>query len=213
MRDDFASLICNAPGARVLGVRMQPFSFGHLLLLKAQLPEANAFVSETFPHYEDLIAAAFICAHTWEENHELRRKPFQRWLRLKVWGGFVALATWLAQKLNRPLPFNVLDEILAFKVYADAAQELPQYRQPKPGACKHLYSEWDTRLYAYLRSVNYSHAEAMNLPLLIAHRLFVAHLEDANKMEFKSQFDLGIEERMSKMLDNMPELPPMEGRN
>lgn len=183
--DSFASIMVQPPVIRCIGVEMRPFSLGHHLLLEH---ERSPFViGGSFPSYADLIAAAFTCAHTWEENLALRRSPRRMKLRAWVWGRLAG-------------NFDVAVEILHINQYIRDAEIIPEQRKSKPGTSRYLFSDWPTRLLAHLLSLGYSESEALNLPLAQANRLFVAHLEVNGMADFVSERDDPITRALTKCL-------------
>lgn len=149
---------------------MRPFSLGHLCALShLQSP----FVSGELPDFDSLVEAAYVCAGTWRQN----RRRIQRldWLD--------RLTVWLWGKLAGR--FDIMPEMAALSQYIRAACEIPEARKPKHG--RRLYSEWNTRLYSHLRSLGYSDVDAMDMPLELAQKLFVAHLEETGSTEFMTE--------------------------
>lgn len=187
MTADFATLLVEPPRVRCLGVVLQPFALGHLLTLRAI---GSRFVIGEFPLFEDLIAGAFICAHTWEENQMLLRSKWRRNARLKMWG-------WLAGRFDVPANLVALDS------HIRSGQELAETVKSRGASTRYLVSEWEARLFAYLRSIGYSDSEILNMPLLRAHALFVAYLEENNLMEFKSRRAIAVEDRMTQLVEEM----------
>lgn len=129
----------------------------------------SSFASGTFPGYDDLVAGAFVCAHTWEENQMLLRSPFRRWLRLRTWGVFAG-------------KFDVPAAVLAFHAYVRDGAEFPDVVS-KPGEMKALAMPHLARLYLFLRGNGFSETEAMNMPLRVANLLYCAEAEQAGRLE------------------------------
>lgn len=181
---DFATQMVDPPRVRCIGVEMIPFSLGHLLLLRRM---RNRFVTGEIPVFEDLVSAAFICAHTWEENRKLWRSPLRRWLLLKTWG-------LLAGK------FDILENIVAMKAYVSVSERTPEQRKGAGGS-REIFAEWETRLFNFLLSIGYSESEALNLTLCRANLMFCAHLESEDSATFKSRAAYAREDRMSQILE------------
>jgi hypothetical protein len=185
MTADFARQIVDPPRVRCIGVELQPFSLGHLFILKEL---GNPVIYHNgFPTYEHLIAAAIVCAHTWEENQKLLRSRFRRWLIAKVWGLFAG-------------KFDIAKETVRLKAYVINGMDFPEIKPPKRNSCRHLFSDDDTRLYSFLR-LRMTHSEAMNFPLRAANLMWSAHLEESGLLELKSQRDYDIEEKMIRILE------------
>lgn len=168
MQDEFARALLSPPQPIIIGVRMQPFSLGHRLLLE-QIGSAFAAL-DRFPLFDDLIASAFICAHSWEENKRLRKSRFGRWMRLKIWGS-------LAGKFNIPLA------TIQFTQYAQDALRPPYDQQEHAGGMRELGAPESARLYLFLRGRGFSEAEAMDIPLTAAHWLYAAEMEIQGKID------------------------------
>jgi hypothetical protein len=192
---DFATQMVDPPRVRCIGVDLLPFSVGHELLLRKI---GNAFVVGGFPTYEHLVSAAFICAHTWEENQKLLRSRARRWLTLRAWGMAAG-------------KFDVAAQTVALFDYIRHAREIPETKPAKGSGVRHLVSEWDARLFAYLRLIGYSDSEILNMPLQRANLLFVAHLEEAGLMECRSRRDLRVEEQMIRLVEEMERAGAKEG--
>lgn len=186
---DFATQMVEPPRVRCIGVELQPFSLGHYLILREM---GNAFlVPKCVPPYEHFSAAAFVCAHTWEQYHRLNRWYLQWWMLLQVraWGR-------MAKK------FNVLKEILSLKDYIQSQMDLPEKARSR-GGTRYLFSDWETRLFCYLRSIGYTESQALNMPLSRANLMFCAHLEESGTMEFKSRRQYSVEDRMTRIVEEM----------
>lgn len=184
----FASLLVEPPTVRCIGVQMLPLSLGHQVILQAE--QSPFVVGGRLPMYDDLIVAAFVCAHTWKENQTLRRSPFRRWIRAKVWG-----------KLSGN--FDVAENILALASYIRDADEIPEQKASAQGSVKYLFSDWTTRLYKFLRSIGMAHIEAMDTPMIVANRLFIAHLEENTSADFKTSRNDPVIDAMSRMLEKL----------
>ena len=183
---DFASNIIAPPRPRCIGVAMQPYCLGHHLRLTAA--ESPFVTGKGFPGYEDLILAALICAHTWDEGEQLLRSRWRMWFTLKVWGFFAG-------------NFDVLESLAAMAKHVRESLQIPETKTQKKGSVRHLFSDWETRLYTFLRSHGLSHVEAMNTPMTIANLMFCAHMEETGGMEFKSKLDYDIDDALTRACD------------
>lgn len=173
MEEAFASAIVNPPQPIIIGARMQPYSLGHHLLLSHF---RSAFVTrEGFPQFEDLIAGAFVCANTWEENQKLLRAPFRRWFTLKVWGLFAG-------------KFDVARAIVALSRYIADGERYPvEIENPTSDqSSRQLYAPTSARLYRFLRASGFTETEAMNMPLPVAKFMDAATAEEAGTLEIQS---------------------------
>jgi|GEM_PF-4011282 len=185
MQQTFASAVVQPNPVRCIGVPLKPFSLGHLLLLRQM---ESAFVIGGRCSYPDFIATAFICVHSWEENLRLLRQPFRRWLFCKVW-------SLLAGQFNVPIQVQVLAH------HINAARETPEQKSGKPGCTRYLHSEWETRIYKFLRSIGCEHVEALDMPLAVANALFISQLEEDEKAEFKVLRDDPVTRALAAVLD------------
>lgn len=166
MERDFSSALIAPATPTIIGVPMRPFSLGHRLMLEEC---DSSFVLGEFPTYADLVAGAFICAHTWRENQMLMRSSFRRWLRLRTWGLFAGR-------------FDVPAALLAFHAYVRDGAEFPEVVE-KPGEMKPLAMPHSARLYLFLRGHGFSEAEAMDMPLRAANVLYCAGAEQDGRLE------------------------------
>lgn len=180
METEFASALLAAPQPVVIGVRMRPYALGHHLLL-TQI--GSAFVTrDRIPLFDDLIASACICAHSWEENQKLLRSSWRRWLTLKVWGT-------LAGKFDIPAAVESLFD------YVSKGEQYPaDIDAPKGDSFRELYAPPSARLYFFLRSNGFSESEAMNMPLPCAKWLDAARAEELGHVNF-------ISDRVKSVID------------
>jgi hypothetical protein len=184
MDEAFASLMVQPPTVHCVGVEMRPFSLGHYLLLSH---ERSPFVSDgALPLFGDLIYAAFVCRHGWRDNLALRRSRFGRLVILRTWGLLMRR-------------FNIAEEIARMALYVRGAMEMPPVKETDNG--RYLFSDWSTRVFAHLLSLGYTEAQAMDTPLAVANRLFIAHIEQAGLAEFKVKRDDKYTRAMSRILD------------
>lgn len=182
---DLAIQMVEPQRVRCIGVDLQPYSLGHYFILRAM---GNSFAVCGFPLYADLISAAFVCAHTWEENQKLLRSRWRRSMRLRVWGI-------LAGK------FNIIAQSAILFSHIYESSKLPE--TASNGGVRHLLSEWHTRLFVYLRGIGYSDSQILNMPLATAQTLFIAYLEDEDKVTFKSRQRLEVEAEMTRIVEEM----------
>lgn len=181
---DFAAQMVDPPRVRCLGVEMKPFSLGHSLLLWRI---RNRFATRETPAFEDLVSAAFICAHSWEENQKLLRSPFRRWLTLKIWG-------LMAGK------FDVAENIVSMQAYLNEANRIPEQRKGR-GGTRELFADWYTRLFNYLRFIGYDDSQILNMPIARANLMFCAWLEHEEAATFKSRSAIAREDLMTRILE------------
>jgi hypothetical protein len=172
MQQDFASAMVQPRVVRCIGLPLKPFSLGHLLLLRHL---DSAFVTGGQKTYNDFLTAVFVCAHSWEENQKILRSRFRQWLQVKVWSAFAG-------------NFNI-------------ARETPEQKDGKPGATRYLVSEWEARIYKFLRWVGCSHIEALDMPLAVAQAMFIAELEEGERASFKVERDDPISRALSGVLE------------
>jgi hypothetical protein len=183
---DFATIMVDPPRVRCIGVDLLPFSLGHLLMLHKL---ENRFVVGGFPHYEDLISAAFVCAHTWEENQRLVNSWRARWI-LWAWGKMAGR-------------FEIPSQIITLHQAIRSAVEMPRQRKTSRGGTRGIISEWETRMFHQLRVLGYSDSEILNMPYARAQKLFIAHLEETDAMKFMSQAELANEKAMTDIVEQM----------
>lgn len=169
MESEFVKALLSPPQPVIIGVRMRPFTLGHSALLH-QID--SAFVNGTFPHFAELLAAALICAHTWEENRRMGR--IRRLLTMWVWGR-------LAGK------FDVPNATIAMFQHIRSGDEYPETEPPeKPEAVRELAAPPVTRIYTFLRASGFSESEAWNMPLNAANWMHASVMEEEGKITLLS---------------------------
>jgi hypothetical protein len=169
---EFVRALLSSPQPKIIGVRMKPYALGHSVLLTEI---DSAFVAGRFPTFEELIAAAFICAHSWEENQTLLRSRLKRWATLKVWGT-------LAGKFDIPsATISMLQHIRSGDVYPDT--EPPEH----PENVRELSSPAIARTYLFLRASGFSESEAWNMPCNVANWLHASKAEEDGRITLMTQ--------------------------
>jgi hypothetical protein len=108
----FAKAATPAP-VSILGLPLRPYSVGHELFL---IGRNNAFVCDRPPGTTDLIEAALVCAHSWEEIHA----PAP-WLTVKT-----AMWRWHVRKQLA----NPMEWILTFYLYRHNGSTVPHHQPP-----------------------------------------------------------------------------------
>lgn len=192
---DFASALLSPPQPVCIGVRLRPFSLGHKLLLQDM---DSAFVTGRFPGHEDLIAAACVCAHTWEENLRLRESRLRRWLLLKTWG-------LLAGK------FDIIAATATLLYYVRSSDYFPETEPPPRNSCRELSSPYEARLYLLLRGLGFSESEAMNMPLAAANLLYASEGETEGKIQLVHERTHAVIRAAKEMTDDPPVEPNGKG--
>ncbi len=171
MESNFARAVIEPSQPVIIGVRMKPYALCHSLIL-AQID--SAFTSNRFPIFEDLIAAAFVCAHSWEENNRLLRSHFRRWIRLKLWGAMAG-------------KFNIAAATVSMLQYVSTGDVYPDTEPPKDTeSMRELSAPHSARLYLFLRASGFSESEAWNMPLNAANWLHAAKAEEEGKITLMS---------------------------
>lgn len=172
MESQFVRAILEPSQPVIIGVRMKPYSLGHSVIL-SQID--SGFTAGRFPTFEDLIAAAFVCAHSWEENNRLLRSPFRRWLRLKLWGALAGR-------------FDIVAATVSMLQYVTAGDVYPDTEPPKdPEAVRELAAPHSARIYLFLRSSGFSESAAWNMPCNVANWLHAARAEEDGKITLMSR--------------------------
>lgn len=167
-------------------MKLLPFSLGHSLVLTHL---ESGFITGEPPTYPDLIVTAFVCSSNWRQNQAMLRSPRRSWLTLKLWG-------WLARRMV------IHSQVSALFQYINEARTMPEQKQaPQGTTMRWLASEWDARLYKFLRQSGFGHVESLDMPLVQAHALFVAELEETEKAEFKATRDDAVVRALSSVLD------------
>jgi hypothetical protein len=185
----FASLMVEPPTVRCIGVDMRPFSLGHYLILSH---EQSPFIVGNMPDFDDLVFAAFVCAHDWRSNMKLRKSPLRRWIIARIWGLFTRR-------------FDGANNMVRMAFHIRDAQTLPESKPQKGTTRRFLFSDWPTRLLEYLLSRGFTIDQALDLPLVQANRLFVAHLETSGEAEFMVERDDAATRALTRVVEEAEE--------
>jgi len=183
---DFASVMVDPPRVRVLGVELLPFTLGHSLVLRFL---GSSFLGDE-PLVGDLAVTAFVCAHTWDENQKRLRSPRYSATMLRLWGV-------MTRQQDKKAATTVLHR------YVQEQMEIPETKRQRGGGVKYLLSEWETRVFAHLRTLGYSDSEALDMPLARAQVLFVWQLESSDAMQFKARHELARDGYVRDLLERM----------
>ncbi len=172
MESEFVRALLSPPQPVIIGVRMKPYALGHSALLTSI---NSAFVCGQFPSFEELIAAAFICSHSWEENQKLLRSRFRRWLILKTWGLFAG-------------KFDIPSATVSMLQYIQTGDTYPETEPPERSeTMRELSAPALARLYLFLRRSGFSESEAWNMPCNAVNWMHAACSEEDGKISLMSR--------------------------
>jgi hypothetical protein len=140
--------------ARILGVRLKPFSVGHNILLQR---EGCALVDGRPGQFSDLILGVSICSRTFEEAVAFLSNPLRSALWLKWWG----FKVWLAVRFGGK---NLAESAGNFLAYVRDGSSSPTPMQKDEGGSE-LHLPITALVLTTLQSrCGYSLSEAMNCP-------------------------------------------------
>lgn len=154
----------------VLRLRLRPYSCGHEANLSLiQSP----FLFGGSPGLSDLLTAALLCSHTFEQGQALIRKPRKARLMCRAWG-------WLLFRVN------LSEELNRFRGYLHAGCWSPETaRVISPGLnVRTLKAPRIYRLIPFLCSrLNLTESQAMNFPMARAHAYYAAMADKAGEID------------------------------
>lgn len=111
----------------ILGLRLRPFSLGHVLLLH-RVKSAFLVPSEGAPSYSDLAISVLICAQTYEENLATFNDPtlpdFMRKWHDRITG---ADSIWCRLGLRNVSHIDLSQKCAEFADYIRAGSKVPDY--------------------------------------------------------------------------------------
>lgn len=182
----FAAAMIDPPQPRCVGVRLRPLSLGHVLMLQHIECEIGSSVS-----YSDLVAGAFVCSRRWKSNLTSLSNPLRTRVYMRAWSLLAG-------------SFDVKIQSAVFSKYIQDSLEIPSPKKPSKGGFRELASDWNTRLYLFLRSAGFDHVEALDFPIFAANKMLVSRLEESGLVEFKTERELMLDEKMARALDGIP---------
>jgi hypothetical protein len=174
----------------LLGIHLKPFCLGHLMLLHRM---ESVFVAEepAAPTMEDLVAAVFVCAMTWEENlRVLRSGKMERWR----FGPFVRrepVAAFMLRWQRTIGLFDLTQKIIEFADYMREGCETPLFGgasgEGKASKCP-LPQRAKVKL---LRELNLTLSEVMNRPWgeCVWDYLTLSDMDGAIELETEASLD------------------------
>jgi len=185
MESNFLTALIPDP-AWCLGVRLKPFSLGHLVLLRRI---DSPFVSPTKKQIElgDLILAVILCADSFSEGVEylgtLNHASAADKETLEEWGAKAA-------------KLDLNEEVTAFMAYIRAADVMPQYFHSAQGGESQIGSPFWQVVYLTLhKQTNLTDVEIWTQPLGKTYCDYIALREQEQVLRIKSDEDEEIERR------------------
>jgi hypothetical protein len=154
---------------RVIGTRLKPFSLGHLLLLQRL---GNSFVTPGVPFtIGDLLTGIIICSRDYSE-------------------AVTALDSWRASWHARGLGWRVrlsgvslVECVAVFRKYIESGSRAPSYVPPQQSG-KRIAAPLPMLVKVYLqRHLNYTPAEALNVPWCAALHEYAISLAIDDRLE------------------------------
>jgi len=199
----------------VLGIRLQPFSLGHYLLLKRF---GSCFVAseQVELSISDLLFGIMICSMTYNQFNEwmseqnwfdenrffkpiarrIRKMPFfvrfpwfHRFMLNKWENDMRSWSNEIVKYLNKTENFNVMEKMGMFMAYIKTGSETPHYYIEKEGESDSGGHWSHTVLTTLTGKLGYTHAEAINMPLSKALYDFYKYLENEGCIKLFTEED------------------------
>lgn len=196
MADKFLEAAIPEP-VRVFGLRLRPFSLGHLLLLDRL---GSPYIRGGNIGINDLLLAVWICARGFRENTELLDSS-EFWSKVKAWKRSVVIGRWLLALTLRK--FEFAPRFVAFHNYMRSGQEIPKYFFESGKFSQSMGAPWmQTVRVRAIRDLGYSQDEVMDMPLSLLLWDYITLSElDGNVRIFDKQ----EHEEMTKAADEFHE--------
>jgi hypothetical protein len=178
MNQDYIYYVALIPDTyKVLGIRLQPFSIGHYILLHRL---GSPFITgERKPTLADFIQSVLICAGNWKEGLEIETDPLQ-WLKMRIW-------RWRFRKKN------FAKEIENFDRYIEAGMQCPALnKSQKTGRATGAPWVWTLANFISEKRGIPIYA-AFDFPFSLAQCEYVFSLENEGKCEVKNSAELEFE--------------------
>lgn len=122
--DDFYKVAVPEP-TTLLGLRLRPFSLGHLILLHRV---ESVFVDGGAPTYEDLAISVLICSQDWKGGCEIFNEPDLVRFMLRWHDKLTGRDKWLVKLgLRRPTVVDLESKCKEFADYLSQGMRLPCY--------------------------------------------------------------------------------------
>jgi len=147
---------------RVLGLKLEPFSIGHYLLLHRF---DVAFVTGVEPNIGDLFLGVWICAHSWEENNALLDSS-RFWEDMATWRGQVygrGLLGWV-----RPRKVDLGEKTKLFLDYVEQGLRWPKFFYEDQQASATAGAPFvQTVKVVLMKEVGLSESDVLNRPMAL----------------------------------------------
>ena len=145
---------------RIFGLRLRPFSLGHLLLLDRL---GSPYVRGGNIGLDDLLLAVWICSRGIDANIELLDSA-QLWAQVKKWKRAVQRSRWLMRLFGKR--FDIASRFVAFHNYIRNGQEIPKYFFESGKFSQSMGAPWmQTVRVRAMRELHYGQTEVLDMPL------------------------------------------------
>jgi len=156
----------------VLGLRMEPFTVGHAILLHRL---DSPFVIGGEITSSSLVEAVLVCSQSAVESVKTMASPF-RWLPLRL----------MRSRVQRS---NLVQECEAMKSWIESQTDCPEVLQ-KPGCrAKRPTMPWPERLLVGLVDIGFSESTVIQMRVADAERLYLTRAEMNGDVELWSDRD------------------------
>lgn len=161
---------------RILGLRLRPFSLGHLLILERI---ECGYITGEDPKFEDLILGVLFCSMTWEEGCALLDDP-----------RFPKIVGRWSRKINRtwfgmfPRGFNIIEKARLFVEYLEAGMQRAK-AFVKEGASDQAISSPPEQMMkvVLMAELGFTESEIMNRPLRLCWRDYITVAERSGRVQ------------------------------
>jgi hypothetical protein len=168
----------------VLGLNLNPFSLGHLFLMRRyECPFASDDPNE-MAGCGDLMLACVICSRTYEEFLEFIHDIDFKWLN--EWDKKVS--KWFRKK-----QLDALEEFQKFNNYRQTALYIPYVSPTSSDPGTPSGAHWSMTIYQFMtKELGYTTSEALNMPLAQAIVEYYKALETMGCVTLMNDFECAV---------------------
>lgn len=172
----------------LLGVKLRPFSLGHIFLMRRFGCKFSADDPNTMGGIDDLLLGIAICCRSYEGFLEFIDDPveFNKWC--KKWGKYIK------KHVRKNKNFNLIKQFHLFKEYMKSGIIIPKYWETQnTESSMESGSHWTQSVYNVLISdLGYNQTDALNIPVSKALNEYYKHLEKNGIINLMSDEELEL---------------------
>jgi hypothetical protein len=173
---------------RVSGVKLEPFSIGHAIILQSH---NSPFLDFRSPEFEDLMLALWICSRPVEPNRNPARDSLPRRWR---WAARLLRGIAKDDPERTWVSIQMLQEYIFDSLWFKPPISTKNDKICRTSSCPTMIP----MLRALQNHWRYTEREALNMPLKKAKMLHAAWLEHEGALQFVTQADKDTIEQMKK---------------